>query len=125
MIPVNILIERPIPSEKLEKILIRFPDLPLKERGIVINAELIKIAIELLNDSPDHILPQNCRNDIMERTPDGLDKRIKGKTGSNLRTANIVSDILRDAGIVEICKMKNFYSDREVKATRLLTEWQW
>lgn len=112
--------ERHIPNELLDEVEQRLPPLPFKERGISIDKALIRITLEILNDASGSILPQNCRNDIAERTPDGLDRRIKERTGSNLRTANIISDVLERVGIVKICKMKNFHSDRKVKATMLL-----
>lgn len=46
-------------------------------RGITINRVLIEAAINVLYDNPGKTLPQNCRNDISIRTPDGLDRRIK------------------------------------------------
>lgn len=51
--------------------------LPLYERGIKIDKSLIEATLEILNDEPTKTLPQNCRNDILERTPDGLDARLK------------------------------------------------
>ena len=77
---------------------------PLKERHILITRELVQTTMEILNLEPTKCLPQNCRNDIVERTPDGLDKRIKIKLHSDLRTANIISDMLANVGIVEITK---------------------
>lgn len=97
--------------------------LPFKERGIRVTRELIEATLGVLNAEPTRTLPQNCRNAIMEKTPDGLDRRIKKKLNSNLRTANIVSDVLRDAGIVEIVKVLNPQIGRTVKGTRLLNNW--
>ena len=78
----------------VEKLLNLFERLPYRERGISINADLLRTTVELLNAVEGNILPQNCRNDIAERTPDGLDKRIKIALQSDTRTANIVSDEL-------------------------------
>jgi hypothetical protein len=95
--------------------------IPFKHRGIMITHELIKITIELLNAEPTKTLPQNCRNDVRERTPDGLDRRIKERLNINLRTANIISDVLEKAGIVEVIQR----TGRTVKRTKLLEEWYW
>jgi hypothetical protein len=86
---------------------------------------LIKVAIEVLNAEPTKTLPQNSRNDIKEKTPDGLDRRIKEYLNTNLRTANIISDVLEQAGIVQIVRIKNPRTGREVKGTKLLKEWCW
>jgi hypothetical protein len=94
-------------------------NLPFKWRGIKIDREMIAITLEILNAENAKTLPQNCRNDVRNRTPDGLDRRIKTRRNNDLRTANIISDVLEDAGIVEIVKVKN------LKATRLLPEWCW
>lgn len=98
---------------------------PFKHRGIMITQELIKTAIELLNAEPAKTLPQNCRNDVRERTPDGLDRRIKESLHTDLRTANIISDVLEKAGIVEVIRVINSQTGRGVKGTRLLVEWNW
>jgi hypothetical protein len=99
--------------------------LPFKCRGIKITSELIKTTLELLNAEPVKSLPQNSRNDIMERTPDGLDKRIKEFLNTNLRTANIISDVLADAGIAEIVLIENPKTGRLIKGTKLCQKWCW
>ncbi|MGG7162446.1 hypothetical protein [Clostridium ihumii] len=118
-----------ITLELLERIYnnveLSFGTIPFKLRGIKISHELIKATIEILNDETTKILPQNSRNAIKEKTPDGLDKRIKEVLNINLRTANIISDVLCDAGIVEIVNVDNPKTGRKVKATRLLEKWYW
>jgi hypothetical protein len=99
--------------------------LPFHLRGIKIDSKLIEATLTILNNCPTNALPQNCRNDIRERTPDGLDRRIKDCLGSDLRTANIISDVLADVGVVEIVKLRNSETGRLVKGTRLLEEWRW
>lgn len=99
--------------------------LPFKLRGVTINSVLIEAAINVLHDSPEKTLPQNCRNDIRIRTPDGLDRRIKEYLNTDLRTANIISDVLAEAGIVEVIGVANPATGRHVKGTRLLDEWSW
>ena len=93
--------------------------LPFWLRGISINRDLIKAAIIALNNSPQKTLPQNCRNDIRARTPDGLDLRIKEYLDTDLRTANIISDVLSEAGIVEVVTVMNPKTGRKVKGTKL------
>lgn len=80
----------------------RIAQLPFRWRGIAITYELVGAAIAILNAEPSKTLPQNCRNDIRSRTPDGLDRRIKEKLNTDLRTANIISDVLEKADIVEV-----------------------
>lgn len=99
--------------------------LPFKLRGVTINSVLIEAAINVLHDSPEKTLPQNCRNDIRIRTPDGLDRRIKEYLNTDLRTANIISDVLAEAGIAEVIAVVNPATGRDVKGTRLLEEWRW
>jgi len=109
----------------MKKVFAKFKYLPYRERGIQINEDLIVTTIEILNNSNNYILPQNARNEIMEKTPDGLDKRIKRKLRKNTRTANIISDVLENKGIVEVTYIKNPKTGRKIKATRLLKEWRW
>ena len=99
--------------------------LPFRLRGISIKRELIKAAIIALNNTPQKTLPQNCRNDIRARTPDGLDLRIKEYLNTDLRTANIISDVLAEAGIVEVVTIENPRTGRRIKGTKLLENWSW
>lgn len=120
---------REMPSalvEKLNVILNRKEIiLPYKRRGITISIELIQACMTVLNDAEEKALPQNNKNSILSETPDGLDARIKARVGSNLRTANIVSDFLETLGIVEIFQAPNWETGRQVKWTRLRQEWGW
>lgn len=100
-------------------------ELPFEYRGIKIDHELIKVTLDILNYEPSKKLPQNPRNAVVNNTPDGLDKRIKVERNSNLRTANIISDVLAYAEIVEIEKTKNPLTNRSVKGTKLKNEWSW
>jgi hypothetical protein len=99
--------------------------LPFEQRGITINRELIEITLEALSTAPEQTLAQNCRNDTRDRTPDGLDRRIKEKLNNDKRTANVISDVLAVAGIVSVVKVINPETDRQVKATRLEEEQNW
>jgi hypothetical protein len=119
-------------KEKLElieeiyhSIEMKYENLPFKNRGIKISKELIVTTVEILNNEPNKILPQNTRNASRENTPDGLDKNIKEALNTDLRTANIISDILQEVGIVEVIKVENKVSGRDIKGTRLLPEWCW
>jgi cell envelope opacity-associated protein A len=103
----------------------KFGDLPYKERGITITEELIITAIELLNSSEGKILPQNARNEVVDKTPYGLDKLIKLKLQTDTRTANIISDILEKKGIAKVTTIKNARTGRIIKATRLLDDFTW
>lgn len=110
-------------QKAISKVENRYGNLPFQHRGIKISKELIQVTMEILNSEPGKVLPQNCRNDIKDRTPDGLDRRIKERLNTDLRTANIISDILKEVGIVEIITMKNSGTKRIVKGTRLLPDW--
>jgi hypothetical protein len=99
--------------------------LPFKLRGIEINRSLIEAAMSVLNAAPRKTLPQNSLNDIRSRTPDGMDRRIKEYLDTNLRTANIISDVLAEADIVKDVTVINPATGRNVKGTRLLKEWCW
>lgn len=100
-------------------------NIPLMHRGIKITRPLIKATMEILNAERMKTLPQNCRNDIRERTPDGLDRRIKETLNTDLRTANLISDVLKLADIVEIFKVLNPKTGRRIKGTKLLQDWCW
>ncbi|MED2974281.1 hypothetical protein P4361_18795 [Fictibacillus sp. B-59209] len=111
--------------DKLNEILFRLPPLPIKSGGISITRDLIKTTIQILNEEPTKTLPQNSRKDIKDRTPDGLDHRIKDRMKNNMMTACFVSNILAEAGIVEIVTIKNPTTSRMVKGTKLKKEWSW
>lgn len=118
-----------IPTELLSRIInnveLNYEVMPFKLRGIVISKDLIKVAIQILNSEAAKSLPQNARNASIGNTPDGLDKRIKEILNKDQRTANILSDVLKEAGIVEVIKVENQISGRIVKGTRLMPEWCW
>jgi hypothetical protein len=114
-----------IPPELLARACLRVGEVPRRLRGIQISERLVGITMEILNEAPDKILPQNCRNDIREKTPDGLDRKIKERFNDDLRRANIISDVLADAGIVEVIEVRNPGTERNIKGTRLLPEWYW
>lgn len=118
-----------IPDELLNKIISKVENayarsLPFYERGIKIDKLLISITLEILNEEPTKTLPQNCRNDILGRTPDGLDARLKERLG-NLHRANIISDVLAKAGVVKVISVENFGTRNYVKGTRLNSDWVW
>jgi hypothetical protein len=115
----------PIPPNLLNDAYNRIGGLPFKHRGIMINRELIKATMEILNAESNKSLPQNHRNVVWENTPDGLDKRIKESLNTDQRRANIISDVLEEAGIVEIIQVINPKTGRTVKGTKLLQEWTW
>lgn len=102
-----------------------FSHVPFQHRGIRITPALIGAAIEVLNSAPNHTLPQNCRQLARNDTPDGLDRRIKERLHTDLRTANIISDVLSGVGIVDVIEVINPSSGRVVKGTRLRPEWGW
>lgn len=114
-----------IPPKLLDDVCNRIGDHPYKYRGIIITRKLIRATMEILNAESNRTLPQNSRNAVRENTPDGLDKRIKESLNTNLRTGNIISDVLKEADIVEIIRVKNQKTGRIVKGTKLLQEWTW
>ncbi|MEH7178278.1 hypothetical protein [Neobacillus vireti] len=119
-------IDKNVPRELINLVMDRLEQtLPYKCRGIKITHQLIQVTLECLNEEPSKTLPQNCRNDVRSRTPDGLDYRIKNRMGSDLRTANIISDILAEAGIVKITHIINPKTGRSIKASQLLKDWTW
>jgi hypothetical protein len=115
-----------IPDELFGKIIEKLGvPLPYHCRGIKITDKLIKAAVESLNEAPTKWLLQNSRNEVRRRTPEGLDLEIKKKMDFDLRTANIISDVLAETGIVRIADVVNPKTGRKVKATQLLMEWTW
>jgi len=116
---------RKMPHIIQEKLKSLFPKLPYRKRGIIITFDLLKVTIEILNDANDKTLPQNCRNEVAEKTPDGLDKKIKINLPTTQRTANIVSDVLKEKKVVKIILVQNKKTRRMIKGTRLLGNWTW
>jgi len=112
-------------SKACELIEKRVHGIPFRHRGIIVHRALIETTMSLLNAESTKTLPQNSRSAVRESTPDGLDRRIKESLDSDLRTANIISDVLRDAGIVQIVQVRNPRTDRFIRGTRLLQEWRW
>jgi hypothetical protein len=98
---------------------------PFKHRGIMINEELIQVTMEILNDENSKALPQNCSQQVRAKSHDGLDRRIKERRDLDLRTANIISDVLQDVGIAEVYKDGNPRTGRMVKFTKLCPSWTW
>jgi len=92
---------------------------------ITITLNLIKATVEILNKEDNKTLPQLTLNATRSMQADGLDRRIKETINSDLRTANIISDILQDAGIVEVLDVVNPETGRTVKGTRLNDAWTW
>lgn len=101
-----------------------FGRLPFRHRGIKITSELVRAAVEILDAESSGMLPQNCRNLRVEETPDGLDRRIKLRLGTDLRRANIISDVLAEVGVVEVSEAKNPSTGRFIKCTQLRSEWR-
>lgn len=118
-IPIGIL------KKACNKVEQSFDSIPFKYRGITITNELIKATMEILNSAPGKILPQNCRNAVKCKTPDGLDKRIKEALDTDLRAANIISDVLQASGVTIIVNMLNTTTGRDIKGTKLSDEWSW
>ena len=122
--------QKPIPQAVLEKACSLVSQqygtpLPFPLRGITVDREKIRAAMEILNSHPQRTMPQNCRNDIRARTPDGLDRRLKEALNTDLRMANIISDVLASAQIAEIVRVENPATGRMVKGTRLKGIWCW
>jgi len=120
---------KPIPEKFLDsafsQITKKVHPIPFWYRGIVIDRALVQATLEILNHEKTKELPQNCRNDIKERTPDGLDRRIKEYLKSDLRTANIITDVLESAGIARNITVVNPSTGRFIKGTKLNPEWTW
>lgn len=119
----------PIPEALLKKAIdsvveVHGRPLPFYERGIKIDKLLISTTLEILNQEPTKKMPQNCRNAVLEKTPDGLDARLKERLG-NLRRANIISDVLAKSDIVKNVSVMNIITGNYVKGTELNSEWTW
>lgn len=116
-----------IPDELLydicTRIVDKFGNIPFKHRNIRITKKLIATTLEILNMEANNELPQNCRNLVKEKTPDGLDKRIKVKLNTNLRTGNIISDILKEIGVVEVFKRESTTTGRIIYWTKSNVNW--
>jgi len=116
-----------IPDELLNNICTKiedqFGELSFKYRRVSITKELIAATFEILNMETNKELPQNSRNLVKEKTPDGLDKRIKEKLNNNQRIGNIVSDILEEVGLVAVFKRESATTGRIIKWTKSKIKW--
>ncbi len=118
--------ERPIPMILLNEILRRIVrPFPFHCRGIKVTQQLVIVTLECLNGAPANTFPQNCRNEVRSKTPEGLDLCIKNNMKFDTRTGNIISDILAEAGIVKVTTVTNQKTGRSIKATQLLKQWTW
>ncbi|WP_321508480.1 PQQ-binding-like beta-propeller repeat protein [uncultured Methanoregula sp.] len=119
----------PIPQDLFERacriLEERYSDFPIKSRGIYIRKNLVKATLEILNSMPGKKLPQNCRDDTRENTPDGLDLRIKEYLDSDLRTANIITDLLESVGIASNIQVPSEKTGHLLKGSQLNPEWCW
>jgi hypothetical protein len=119
-----------IPEELLKKITLMIEvkqniRLPFEVRGIVISELLIATTLEILNKEKSKTLPQNARHDNLEKTPDGLDKRLKIRIGNDTCRSHIVSDILAEVGIVRLIKVRNIKTGKLVNGTQLISDYSW
>jgi hypothetical protein len=119
-----------ISEELLKKIILKIEvkqnkRLPFEVRGIVISELLIATTLEILNKEKSKTLPQNARHDNLEKTPDGLDKRLKIRMGNNTCRGHIVSDVLAEVGVVKLSKIKNINTGKLVNGTQLISNYSW
>lgn len=119
-----------IPEELLKKITLMIEvkqnkRLPFEVRGIVISELLIATTLEILNSEKSKMLPQNARHDNLERTPDGLDKRLKIRMGNDTCRGHIISDILAEVGIIKLLKVRNIKTGKLVNGTQLISDFSW
>jgi len=119
-----------IPEELLKKITLKIEvkqkkRLPFEVRGIVISELLIATTLEILNKEKSKLLPQNARHDNLEKTPDGLDKRLKIRMGNDTCRGHIISDILAEVGIVRLAKVRNIKTGKLVNGTQLILDYTW
>lgn len=98
--------------------------LPFRCRGIRIDEELIATTLAILNAEPNRTLAQHSANAVAAKTKDGLDLRLKQQLG-NLRRANIISDVLAKAEIVDVISVTSPVTGHTVKGTRSRPEWTW
>jgi hypothetical protein len=122
--------DKPVSEELLKKIILKIEmkqnkRLPFKLRGIIISELLIATTIEILNKEKSKMLPQNARHDNLEKTPDGLDKRLKKRIGNDTCRGHIVSDILAEVGVVRLLKVKNIKTGHLVNGTELISDYTW
>lgn len=115
------------PKEKLDKII----DLLRKERmqfpyhvrGIKIDYELIEATMNVLFNSPNFRMEQNCKNSLRDYQEEGLDYFIKVKRDSDIRTANIISDELKRIGVLSITSEINNKTGRKRKVSTINDDW--
>lgn len=99
--------------------------IPFRYKGIRITRKLVKAAMEILNAVPERTLAQRSLKAVKEKSPDGLDRRIKERLNSNLMTAPFISEVLAKVEIVDIVYVENPETGRIIKGTKLQRDWKW
>jgi hypothetical protein len=119
------LIPEELLSSAISKVESKYDKLPFTSRKITISKLLIVSTLEILNEEKTKTLPQNARHNCAKDTPDGLDKRLKIRMGSDTCRAHIISDILTDAGVVRVFKTINPKTGKSINATQLISDYIW
>ncbi len=121
---------KPVPKELLIEVISKIESkygsrLPFKIRGITISEQMVSTTLEILNEEKTKTLPQNAYHNNAKDTPDGLDKRLKIRMGSNTCKGHIISDILFDVGVVNIHKIRNIKTGKLRNVTELTQNYTW
>ncbi len=104
----------------------RVSRLPFLRSGVMVNGELIGVAMECLNAEFNKTLSLRTPPDVAEKPQDGLDRcieerlKIPGKT-----VVPVIVDVLCSAGIAETTEIMDRVSHRPRKGIRLFPPWTW
>jgi len=113
---------RALASETINR---RVGRLPVARDGIVVNADLVAVAMECLNAEVLRTLPlKTLLKD--ERTVPGLGDCLSQRLGGDQAApAAAVAAVLTDAGLAEPAEMLDTKTRTQMKGIRLISAWTW
>ncbi|MCX6691846.1 MAG: hypothetical protein NTW33_07295 [Methanoregula sp.] len=104
----------------------RVAPLPFVRDGIGVSGDLIAAGMECLNAEATRTLAIRQRTGADGRVQaDGLDRLLATRDFSDPEISEIVSNVLRDAGIAEPAVVSDWRSHRTFRGIRLLPVWAW
>jgi hypothetical protein len=104
----------------------RVAPLPFERDGIEVSCDLIAAGMECLNAEATRTLAIRQRTGADGRVQaDGLDRLLTQRDFSVPGTAEIVSEVLKEAGIVGPAVVSDWRSHRTFRGIRLLPAWTW
>jgi hypothetical protein len=104
----------------------RVSRLPFQRSGVMVNGELLGVAMECLNAEFNKTLALRTPRDAAVKPEDGLDRCIEARLRMPGNTVvPVIVDVLCSAGIAEPAELLDRAAHRPRPAVRLLSPWTW